>query len=659
VPDPDFTAFIQRVKQRSPIITVVGNYVRDLKRSGRLMQACCPFHEENTASFKVDPERETWRCYGACDRGGDVIQFVMEAEGVDFMDALRLMAEACGEEMPARGFSHDGGDAKRKKDQLRDCLDRAQRLFQRTLASPEGEPARRYLAERGLTPGTTEPFGLGWAPRDGTGLLEAARSAGLDPELLIEAGLVGRADGGRLYDFFRGRLMIPIRDPRGHMVGFGGRQLPEDEGKGGKYVNTRETPLFHKGRLVYGLELARNEVRRTRELILVEGYTDVMAAHQAGLTQTAAVLGTATTPEHVEILRTKGVDRLVLVFDGDAAGQAATQKALRGWLPLDVSIHVVALPSGSDPCDLLVKEGGDAFRKRIEEAPDWFQWCLDRISGLPAGELARGVDDVLGLLGYLKRPTEQDLRLQQMARSLDLSEDTVRQQWDNVQSAVGHEFGGQHVLKPRSPGPGRVPGQDSAQAGADAGPGGAPLDPREVEALRSLIGSLLLDNSLIPLYAGWVDRCPEAGEGRGLGLRRIFQTLLDLYADPSDDTAIDASRVMTALADHPARGIVEGLVAHAQTADSPASLARDQVAWFEKEGDQRELASLRIRLGEARQAQNHAEEADFLSQINQLVAHKNGRTPRTQPPIGAPLDTPVLAAVAVGETPRSEIPDEG
>ncbi|MCB9915728.1 MAG: DNA primase [Planctomycetes bacterium] len=361
----DLRRAIEEIKLRAPVEDVVREYVPDLKKRGRLWEACCPFHSEKTPSFKVDPTRGTWHCFGACSEGGDQIAFVERVTGLAFWEALEILADRTGVELPRRGKR---GDDERREDPTYEVLRRVARFYQECLQSPEGARARAYLAERGLAGDTLGAFGVGYAPASSQAVVDLARRERLPWELLAGAGLARKNDRGRAYDFFRGRLMIPIRDVEGRTVGFGARRLDDAEG-GPKYINTAETELFKKGRLIYGLDLALREARREKHLILVEGYTDVMAAHQVGLTRVGAVLGTSTTDDHARLVRRSGAQRVSLVFDGDDAGRQAARRALAGLLPLELELEVVTLPQGQDPCDLLVNAGAEAFLAQVAARP--------------------------------------------------------------------------------------------------------------------------------------------------------------------------------------------------------------------------------------------------------------------------------------------------
>jgi DNA primase len=329
------------------------------------------------------PAAGTWHCFGACGTGGDSIGFLQRIDNLPFLEALEVLAARTGVELPKRTRAGGAGSRDDRGEQaVRDTLERALVFYRRELATPEGARAAAYLRERGIADATAEAFGVGYAPANGQALVASLRDAGLDLADAIAAGLVRRTDEGRAYDFFRGRLVIPIRDERGRAVGFGARRLrDDDDASGPKYVNTSETALFHKGRLVYALDRALPRIRREGRIVLVEGYTDVMAAHQHGFDNVVAVLGTSTTEDHAALIRRSGARRATLVFDGDEAGGKAAGRALHGLLPLEIEIDVVALRGGVDPCDLLVRDGAAAFRAHLDLARGWFEHVLDGLAG--------------------------------------------------------------------------------------------------------------------------------------------------------------------------------------------------------------------------------------------------------------------------------------
>jgi len=525
-----------------------------------------------------------------------VIRFVERFDGLSFLDALRLLARAAGVEVPELRFRLGESSNEEKLEGLYDVLTRAARLYARAYGADEGREAREYARQRGLSDETLRLFDVGWAPREGNVLLEGAQKAGVDIERLREAGLAKRSEEGRFYDFFHGRWMVPIRDRLGRTVGFGGRLLPREEeraGGGAKYVNTPETVLFHKGRLVFGFDLAAEAVRKEKHLVLVEGYTDVMAAHQAGHRNVAAVLGTATTEDHAALIRRSGARRVTLLFDADAAGHKASRKALPGLLPLGLDLRVATLPKGRDPCDVLVEPGGkEVFAAALESARDWFEWCLDALGGLAPGDQAQAVDDLFALLDRLPKPVERSLRLVELARVLGIPEADLRAQWRD------HERRAERFRpEPQSVRP--------APAGAKHGESDA-----EARVYGALIGALLLDNSLIPLYADRLSECP-AGD-----LQVIATALLAVHARALDEP-IHAGSLLTELGDHPARHRILDLEEEARRAESPQDLARDQEQWLERRKREYALAELRAELARSQEARGRTgAENDVLRSLH-------------------------------------------
>jgi DNA primase len=572
--DLEFRQFIERVKLRTPIEVVVGERVSALRKRGALYWACCPFHQEKTPSFAVDPRRATWRCYGACGEGGDVLSFVERFDGMSFLEALRLLARQCGEELPERSLRARAKGDEAALEARYELLRWAAETYRQAWRGPDAEEARAYMRRRGLGEPVLETFGIGWAGASGQVLVSAAQRDKKPLDWLCEAGLARRTDGGRAYDFFRGRVLIPIRDRLGRVVGFGGRLVgstsseASSEGvasaapSGPKYLNTPETPLFHKGRVIFGLDLGANAIRSTHQLLVVEGYTDVMAAHQAGWKNAVAVLGTATTGDHAALVRRSGARSVVLVFDGDEAGRKASMRALAGLLELSVELRVAVLPEGRDPGDLLVDAAGaETFRSCVEGAREWFDWCLEGLRGKRGSELANAVEERFPLLARLTRPIERSARLAELARSLALPEADVRAQWAAYERA-------QRRAEPAEPAP-PLP-QPSARRSVPAS-----AEQRSARAYALLLGALLQDNSLVPLYAHLAAGCPAE-------LAAIFRVLLELYERDESGAPIDASAVMTALGDDPARTRVVALQTAAEEAESAAFLARDQARWIER-----------------------------------------------------------------------------
>ncbi len=354
-----------RVLQAIDIVELIGRSVT-LKRQGKEFVGLCPFHQEKSPSFYVSPSKQVFLCRG-CKKGGNAIDFVMQRDRVEFKDALRQLAEAAGIELPSFGQNKQNAS---ERQALYDAQSAAAMFFEKLLSHLQfGEAARAYLAQRGFTGDSIRQFHIGVAADSWDALLKSQAMKKFTPAQLALAGLVKpRERGDGHYDTFRNRLMFPIRDESSRVIAFGGRVMPGSDDPA-KYLNSPETPLFSKSRCVFGLDLARSKIVETRTVAVVEGYTDVVMAHQFGVTNVVSVLGTALTPQHVTILR-RFADKIVLLFDADTAGDAAVDRAVELFLTQPVEILIASLPEGIDPDELLLQQGAEAFGKVISEAAD-------------------------------------------------------------------------------------------------------------------------------------------------------------------------------------------------------------------------------------------------------------------------------------------------
>lgn len=356
--------------EATDLVRLVGETVQ-LKRAGRRFVGLCPFHNEKSPSFGVDPQRQAFYCFG-CKKGGNAIDFIIERDRVGFKDALEVLAEWAGVELPKLNRSPEQAD---KRKRLFDAHSEAAALYHRLLKNPEGKTALTYLRERGFSDETIDRFGIGFAPAGWENLAGHGLLRKYPAPLLEEAGLLKRRDnGGGFYDTFRDRVIFPIRDEQGRPIAFGGRVLPGGDSPA-KYLNSPETPLFSKSRVLFGLDLAKKRIVETRTAVVFEGYADAAMAHQFGVTHGVAVLGTALTPDHAQALR-RFADRIVLLFDADAAGGMATQRSVELFLREPVEIQVAQLPEGKDPDEFLQAHGVEAFNEVIGQAQDalTFAW---------------------------------------------------------------------------------------------------------------------------------------------------------------------------------------------------------------------------------------------------------------------------------------------
>lgn len=360
----------ERIRQATDIVDLVGSYL-PLRRQGRIYVAICPWHDDSRPSLQVNPERQSWKCW-VCDIGGDVFNFVMQHERVGFREALEILADRAGIPLrPAARPDVQPGSPQDKKTLYRAMQWAAQQFHQCLLLAPEAEAARRYVAERGLTAESVKRFGLGFSPEGWQWLLDRARTQGFTPQVLEAVGLCAKSsNSGRYYDRFRERLIFPIRDVQGRTIAFGGRILPGASGDNpAKYINSPETKLFSKSDNLYALDLARDRVAKSREIVVVEGYTDVIMAHQVGIDHVVAVLGTALGPRHIQLLR-RFADRVILVLDGDEAGQRRTNEILELFVAAQIDLRILTLPEEFDPCEFLLERGAEPFRELLGTSVD-------------------------------------------------------------------------------------------------------------------------------------------------------------------------------------------------------------------------------------------------------------------------------------------------
>jgi len=367
-----------RILQATNIVALIGQTVR-LKRRGRDFVGLCPFHQEKTPSFSVSPSKQRFYCFG-CEKGGSVIDFVMLRDRVEFKEALRTLAESAGIELPAFRQTKESVS---ERQILLEAQSAAAMFFEKLLSHPQqgavgfasAESARKYLTERGFNAESIQRFRIGFAADAWDALLNSAAMKKFTPPQLALAGLVKPREGGDgYYDTFRNRLMFPIRDESGRVIAFGGRVMPGSDDPA-KYLNSPETPLFSKSRCVFGLDLARAKIVETRTVAVVEGYTDVVMAHQFGVSNVVSVLGTALTEHHVAMLR-RFADRIVLLFDADSAGDNAANRALELFLSQPVEIAIASLPQGMDPDEFLLAHGPEKFNECLAQATDalTFKW---------------------------------------------------------------------------------------------------------------------------------------------------------------------------------------------------------------------------------------------------------------------------------------------
>lgn len=516
----DVVELTRQIKAANDIADVIGGYIPVI-RAGSRFKCLCPFHDDKHPSLNIDPKFQNYKCW-ACGAHGDVITFVEKYERVDFLEARAILARRAGINLD-NASPQDG-----HKTQLLAAMKWAQELYQQEyLNGDSAERARRYMGERQLSGATVRQFGVGYAPQDHGWLERHARRDGIAHELLVETGLLGQRDeGAGLWDRFRDRVMFPIRDVQGRTVGFGGRILPDSPlaARSPKYYNTGDTAIFTKSDNVFGIDLARPAAASAGCLALVEGYTDVMMAHQSGIANVVATMGTALNERHLGQLR-RYVKRIVLVFDADEGGLTGVDRALELFASHDFELAVAALPTGCDPAELLAEpDGAVAFREALAAAADALDFKLDRL--LRSGENTvagahRVLDAVLGILALAPAAASQavqmkrELMLTRLSHRLGLELTTVRGRLKELQQTAARGD--------------RRPATPNAVLPAPEAPAAAERPPTGPVAIleRQLIQVLLAEPQLVPLA---VERITP-DELRHTGLQRLLRELFDLQAE--------------------------------------------------------------------------------------------------------------------------------
>ncbi|MCL7967670.1 MAG: DNA primase [marine benthic group bacterium] len=513
-------ALVEEIRERAEIVELLGEYM-PLKRSGRTWRGPCPLHGGEGPNFSVDPARNLFKCF-VCGEGGDVFAFFMKHLGLDFPSAVRHVASRVGMEVPEDREVRDDPFGP-----LREVVAFAEEWFRERLQEEnEGDRARTYLAGRGFREEDVERFGLGWAPDRWRGLREAAAGRGISDDQLLEAGLLATSERAEEpYDRFRGRLIFPIHDLRDRPVAFGGRILSAESDAVPKYINSPESPIFHKGRTLYGLVWARHEIRREDASILSEGYMDALALHRHGFATAVAPLGTSLTTEQAELLGRYG-RKVFLLYDSDDAGLKATFRAGDTLLASGLHPMVVTLPQGEDPDSLLQSEGPGALTRLIGDAVDVLErklqilerhGLLDSIEGR-----RRAVDGLLSTLRAVRDPALQDLYLARAAERTGVRRETLVREVARARS----ELDSRERSRRASTRGGSTTTHDTGEARTGF------RSEADAAAERGLLLLFLRDRSLIERS---VERGLSPGHFRQPGLRSIYSALLE--SDPEQGTA--------------------------------------------------------------------------------------------------------------------------
>lgn len=487
---------IDEVKSRTNIVDLIGAHVT-LKKAGRHFKGLCPFHNEKTPSFIVSPERQIWKCFG-CGRGGSAIDFVMEQERVDFVEALETLAEKAGIKLERR--TPDSPEAK-ARERIYEANHLASEYYHFLLTKhPIGEKARAYLKTRGVTDKTIKTFSLGYSPNSWDGLLKYLKKKGYDEQLLDQSGLIVPSRRGG-YDRFRGRIMFTLKDHRGNIVGFSGRVL-DPEAKEAKYINTSETPVYSKGNVLYGLDVTKAAIQKSGEAIVMEGEFDVISSFQAGIANSVAIKGSALTEGHVNLLH-RFSERLVFALDSDVAGDAAARRGIEIADRAGLDMRVVELPSGKDPDDA-ARENPGLFKKAIKAATPIYDYFLTsvakRFDATDAFGKRKISDELLPILAKIDNPIVQGHYIKKLSRLVGVSEEAVTSGMQKIARSA--------INKPASK-------EETKSAGKDRGRG---------ENLEMYLLSLLLQGNTVEFY----EELREEVKAVNLTLRPVAQIIENL-----------------------------------------------------------------------------------------------------------------------------------
>jgi DNA primase len=421
------------IRSRCDLVEVVSEYV-PLSKKGSNFYGLCPFHTEKTPSFAVNPARQFFHCFG-CGEGGNVFNFLMKVERIPFMDAARTLAKRCGVVLEDRPGMRE---ASTERERLHGLLSDARDFYHDLLMNSPAR-SREYLDRRDISQETVGKFRLGFASNEWDSLYRYFHAKDVSDELLVRSGLVcKRKKGAGYYDRFAGRLIFPIHDSRARVVGFGGRIIEEGEKKQAKYINSPETPIFHKSKTLFGLAEARREMEKSKRAVVVEGYMDCIRAHQMGVENVVATLGTALTPAHVRALR-GWVEEAVIVFDSDEAGAKGAQRSLAFFQDTGILAKVAVLAEGDDPDDFIRREGGKAFRERVEKAAPLMEFIISRAVGQNDPTTLEGqircVEQVLPSLGNISNRVERGFYLKRLAEKAGIEEKNLLAELDRAVSS--------------------------------------------------------------------------------------------------------------------------------------------------------------------------------------------------------------------------------
>lgn len=616
-----------RIRESIDIVELVGSYM-ELRRQGAIYVGLCPWHDDKRPSMQVNPARQSWKCW-VCNIGGDIFSFVMQKENVDFRGALEILADRAGIELAAAKTTRAGEPDDKKT--LFSANQWAVEQFHHFLKqSSDAQLARQYLAARGISDASIDAFKIGFSPDQWTWLTDRAASR-FSPRVLEACGLVGKSDrGSRYFDKLRGRIIFPIFDTQNRPVAFGGRVLPEVEEQAesrgqrlAKYWNSPETRLFTKSEHLYGLNLVRDQIAKHREVVVVEGYTDVVMAWQQGLRNVVAALGTAVNERHVRVLK-RFADRITLLLDGDEAGQRRTSEVLELFLALDADLRVLTLPDQLDPFDFLQKFGSEKLVELLAQAPDALDYRIqlataniDLINDTHGS--SRALESILTTLAAASRPgdiTPVRLKEQQviarLSRLFQINDDQIRNRLTQLRRT-----------------------RKAAIPAGSSQP--APANPRLVDCLAreiELLEIAVSDDHNAEIIQAAVERIEVADFSPG-PLKQIYQVLVEMA---NQKTSVDFKSVLAHIDDPALKNLLVEIDERAQKklTDAQRTLQErleDVLQLFDRQKRENQARQLQARLNQVDPSSD--EEADLLKQHFQLKVQQHQLPPQEE---SAPKD---------------------
>ena len=628
---------IALVRERTRIDEVVSQHVTLRSAGGGNFKGLCPFHDEKSPSFNVTPAKGAYYCFG-CGAGGDVFTFVRELEGLQFTEAVERLADRVGVQLR---YVDSPGDAPRRQPGQRARLVEAHKVaaqfyVEQLSAAGDAVAGRAFLAERGFGQEAAVRFGVGFAPRSGEALVRHLRGRGFSDDELVTGGLTSRGGHGA-YDRFRGRLLWPIRDLSGDVVGFGARRLFDDDRVDAKYLNTADTPIYKQSQVLYGIDLARREIARASQAVVVEGYTDVMACHEAGVTTAVATCGTAFGDEHARVLRRLLLDhdefrgKVVFTFDGDEAGQRAAMRAFGGDQNFVAQTYVAVEPDGLDPCDLRLAQGDAAVRELVARRVPLYRFVLANVVSRfdldRADQRVNAMREAAQLVASVRDRSKVDAFARELAGLVGMDVDEVR---DEVRRTAGRGRGARPGTGSRPTGDQLLPDEGAAQPGP---PMPDPREPRftdEREALKAVVAvPHLVDAAAHPV---------DEDDFTHPWLREVWHAIAAEPRSTPDDTGW-LSRVSERLRDDRVRSLLASLaVEPLHVAGEPSvSLVESLLARLQELTALRRIETVKSRL----QRTNPVDQVtDYNRMFGELVALEQHRRALRERAIGATLPWP-------------------